>query len=204
MLAWIFVIIGAVLIDQTTKILVMNFLDRNEPVVIINGVFRFTYVENAGAAFGMFDNSRWIFMVISILGIVGLFVYLWKFRPESKLACTALSLIIGGGIGNMIDRLFYKGTLPSTAGYNVVIDFLDFYAFPDVWPWVFNVADSFVCVGAGILMVWCVVSIIDEAKKEKQKKLAAETNGEAQQETDALESKAENETAQINEPEQKE
>ena len=209
MLAWIFVIIGAVLVDQTTKILVMNFLDRSEPVVIIKGVFRFTYVENAGAAFGMFDDSRWIFMVISILGIVAMFIYLWKFRPESKLACTALSLIIGGGIGNMIDRLFYKGSLPSTIGDNVVIDFLDFYAFPEVWPWVFNVADSFVCVGAGILMVWCILSIIDETKKEKQKKLTEQSGKEEPQQSDAQvtcteEGKEENGKAQTNEAENKE
>ena len=172
MLVWILIILGVVAFDQATKILVMNFLDRENPLVLIEGVFRFTYVENAGAALGMFEDNRWVFMIVSILGIVAMFVYLWKFRPDSKLACTALSMIIGGGIGNMIDRFFYKGTLPRTLGKNVVIDFLDFYAFPDIWPWVFNVADSFVCVGAGILMVWCIVSIIDESKKEKQKKAA--------------------------------
>ena len=146
MIVWILIIVGAVALDQATKILVMNFLDREEPLVLIEGIFRFTYVENSGAAFGSFDDNRWVFMIISVLGIIAMIVYLWKFRPESKLACTALSMIIGGGIGNMIDRLFYKGTLPHTEGKNVVIDFLDFCAFPDLWPWVFNVADSFVCV----------------------------------------------------------
>ena len=173
MLVWILIIIGVVALDQGTKILVMNFLDRDEPFELIKGVFRFTYVENTGAAMGMFSDNRWVFMIISTLGIIVMLVYLWKFRPESKLACTALSMIIGGGIGNMIDRLFYKGTLPDTVGENVVIDFLDFCAFPEIWPWVFNVADSFVCVGAGILMTWCVVSIIKETKLEKQKKLEA-------------------------------
>ena len=174
MLIWILVIIGVVALDQGTKILVMNFLDRDEPLEIIKGVFRFTYVENRGAAMGMFSDNRWVFMIISTLGIILMLVYLWKFRPESKLACASLSMIIGGGIGNMIDRLFYKGTLPDTVGDNVVIDFLDFCAFPKVWPWVFNVADSFVCVGAGILMVWCVISIVNETKLEKQKKLEAQ------------------------------
>lgn len=171
MLVWILIIIGAVLLDQGTKILVMNFLDRDEPLEIIKGVFRFTYVENTGAAMGMFSDNRWVFMIISTLGIIAMIVYLWKFRPESKLACASLAMIIGGGIGNMIDRTFYKGTLPGTVGKNVVIDFIDFCAFPEIWPWVFNVADSFVCVGAGILIVWCVVSIFKESKAEKQKKL---------------------------------
>ena len=195
MLVWILIILGVVALDQATKILVMNFLDRDTPFVLIEGVFRFNYVENAGAAFGMFDDNRWVFMIIATLGIIAMFVYLWKFRPESKLACVALSMIIGGGIGNMIDRCFYQGTLPGTLGKNVVIDFLDFYAFPNLWSYVFNVADSFVCVGAGILMVWCIVSIITDTKKEKQKKAqeaaAMEQKGEADEETSKEKEKTE-------------
>jgi signal peptidase II len=173
MLTWILIILGVVALDQATKHLVMNFLDRENPFVLIPGVFRFNYHENPAAAMGMFEDHRWVFMTVSTIGIIVLFVYLWKFRPDSKLACTALSMIIGGGIGNMIDRCFYKGTLPRTVGRNVVIDFLDFYAFPDIWSYIFNVADAFVCVGAGILMVWCVYSIVQETKAEKAKKAAA-------------------------------
>ena len=173
MILWIAIIVGVVLLDQTTKILVMNFLDREDSFEIIKGVFRFTYVENKGAAMGIFSNNRWVFMIISTLGIIAMIVYLWKFRTDSKFACTALSMIIGGGIGNMIDRLFYKGTLPDTIGSNVVIDFLDFCAFPKVWNYVFNVADSFVCVGAAMLMGWCIASVIKETKLERQKKLVA-------------------------------
>ncbi len=162
MAVWIAVIVGVVALDQLTKLLVINFLDRDNPLVIIDGVFRFSYVENRGAAFGMLSDNRWVFMIISTVGILLLLVYLWKFRPESKFACAALSMIIGGGIGNMIDRVCYS----------YVIDFLDFCAFPKIWPWVFNVADSFVCIGAAILIVWCIFSIFDEMKKEKSKKSA--------------------------------
>lgn len=179
---WIAIIAAVVALDQVSKHLVMNFLDRDEPFVLIKGIFRFSYVENDGAAFGSFGDQRWVFMIISIVGIIGLFIYLWKFRPESKLACTALSMIIGGGIGNMIDRFFYKGTLPGTEGKNVVIDFIDFYAFPEIWPWVFNVADSFVCVGAGLLVVWCIASLVQEMKEEKAKKLAQEEKAEEENE----------------------
>ena len=184
MIIWILMIIGIVLLDQGTKLLVMNFLSREEPFVLIKGVFRFTYVENTGAAMGMFSNNRWVFMIISVIGIVAMLIYLWKFRPKSKLACAALSMIIGGGIGNMIDRSFYKGTLPDTLGKNVVIDFIDFCAVPQIWPWVFNVADAFVCVGAGILMLWCVVSIIKETIADKKKKLEVE---ETEQQSDVEE-----------------
>ena len=173
MIVWLAVIIGAVALDQLTKWITVIRLDVGESFPFIEGIFHFTYIQNRGAAFGMLSNHRWVFMVTSTVAIVGLLIYLWKFRPESKLACASLAMIIGGGIGNMIDRLFYKGTLPDTIGENVVIDFLDFCAVPEIWPWVFNIADSFVCVGAGILMVWCVVSIFKEAKLEKQKKLEA-------------------------------
>ena len=106
-------------------------------------------------------------MVISSVAIVALFVYLWKFRPESAWACVAISLIIGGGVGNMIDRI----------RLNYVIDMIDFCAFPNLWMWVFNVADACVCVGAGILLVWLIVSMIQDAKKEKAAKKTEENDG---------------------------
>lgn len=179
MLAWIIIIISVVALDQASKWLVMLFLDREEPLVLIDGILRFTYVENTGAAFGSFDDQRWVFIVVSVIGIIGLFVYLWKFRPESNWASTALSMIIGGGIGNMIDRSFYNGSLPSTIGKKVVIDFIDFCAFPKIWPWVFNIADSFVCVGAGMLILWCIYTIVEEAKEMKKQKIeSASASGE--------------------------
>ncbi|MBR2353299.1 MAG: signal peptidase II [Clostridia bacterium] len=157
---WLCIIVGSVGLDQLTKWLAVTFLMGKKSVDLIPSVFRFTYVENDGAAFGMLDDHRWIFMVISTVAIVGLLVYLLKFAPDSKWVKVGLSLVIGGGIGNMIDRV--------ALGY--VIDFLDFCAFPNLWPWVFNVADSFVCVGGGIIFVWCICSMIQEVKQNKQRK----------------------------------
>lgn len=180
MFIWIIIIVAVVALDQGSKWLVMLFLDRDEPLTLIDGVLRFTYVENTGAAFGSFDDQRWVFLIISTVGIIALFIYLWKFRPDSKWACAALSMIIGGGIGNMIDRTLYNGSLPTTVGKKVVIDFIDFCAFPEIWPWVFNVADSFVCVGAGILIVWCIYTIVQESKELKKAKTAV-TDGTAEE-----------------------
>ena len=157
MLVWIAIIFGAVLLDQVSKLLVVRFLDPRESFEIIRGVFRFTYVENDGAAFGMLDDHRWVFMVLSTLGIVALAFYMWKFAPKSRLACVAVSFIIGGGIGNMIDRV--------RLGY--VIDFIDFCAFPTIWKWIFNIADSFVCIGAGLLIFYLVLDIIKESKDKE-------------------------------------
>ena len=165
LIIWLVVIAAVVALDQASKLLVINFLDKEEPLEIIKGVFRFTYVENRGAAFGSFSDNRWVFMVISSVAIIGMLVYLWKFRPSSRLACTSLSFIIGGGIGNMIDRVYL--------GY--VVDFLDFCAFPEIWTWVFNVADAFVCIGAGMLILWCILSMIEEKKAEKLKAADADS-----------------------------
>ncbi len=185
LIIWFALIAGVVAVDQISKHLVMNFLDRENSLVIIDGVFRFTYVENTGAAMGSFSGNRWVFMTVSIIGIIVMLVYLCAFRPQNKLACAALSMVIGGGIGNMVDRCFYKGTLPSTEGEYVVIDFLDFCFFENpvfvkifgynVWPWVFNVADSFVCVGAAILILWCIYALIIEMKTGKKTKMSEAT-----------------------------
>ena len=159
-IVWILIILGVVALDQVSKILVVEFLDRDTPFVILEGIFRFKYSENRGAAFGSFENARWVFMIASVVGIVALSIYLFKFRPDSKLACTALSMIIGGGIGNMIDRVL--------VGY--VVDFFDFTLIDFA---VFNVADSFVCIGAGLFVLWF---IIDSVKEYRQKKNAIQSS----------------------------
>jgi signal peptidase II len=164
-IVWILIIAGVVLLDQLSKWLVVEFLSRETPFVIIEGILRFKYSENRGAAFGSFDEQRWVFMIASIVGIIGMSIYLFKFSPKSKLACTALSMIVGGGIGNMIDRTFRTGEIYE--GEKVVVDFIDFYPFPDLWNAIFNVADSFVCVGAALLILWCIISTVQETKAEK-------------------------------------
>ena len=170
MLIWSLVILISVLVDQLTKQLVVMNLEVGESVDLIPGVLRFTYVQNEGAAFGMLADQRWVFMIISMVAIAGMFFYLWKFRPDSKIACCAIALIVGGGIGNMIDRIYLT----------YVIDFIDFCAFPKLWVWVFNVADACVCVGAGALMIWCVVAMIRESKNpQKNKKKKSEEAADA-------------------------
>ena len=201
MLIWLLVVAGVVLLDQGSKLLVwyaMGLDEVGESIPLIEDFLHFTHVKNTGAAFGMFgeENQRWIFMVISALGICALLVYLWKFRPESKLACAALSMVIGGGIGNMIDRSFRVGVIGGKER-NYVFDFIDFRGFGDLWKWTFNVADAFVCVGAGMLMVWCVYAFIKELKAERLKKASAGAENVAEKENGvANESSAENESEQ--------
>ena len=207
MLIWLLVVAGAVILDQGSKLLVwyvMGLDEAGESIPLIEDFLHFTHVKNTGAAFGMFgeENQRWIFMVISILGICALLVYLWKFRPESKLACTALSMVIGGGIGNMIDRSFRTGIVNGEER-NFVFDFIDFRGFGDLWKWTFNVADAFVCVGAGILIVWCVFAFIKELKAERLKKTGAGVDNSVASEIATSNEESASETFEENEAEQK-
>jgi signal peptidase II len=96
-------------------------------------------------------------MSISSVAIIAIALYLYSGRNESKLYCGALTLIISGGIGNMIDRI--------ALGY--VVDFIDFALIDFA---VFNIADSFVCIGAGLLVLALILDIIKEAKLEKAKR----------------------------------
>jgi len=162
MLAFFAIIFGIVFLDQLSKWLAVIFLKGEESFYIINKLLRFSYVENRGAAFGMLADSRWVFLIISTVMIIAITGYVFKERPKNKWAYTACAFIVGGGIGNMIDRI--------VLGY--VIDFIDFYT---IWSFVFNIADSFVCVGAVILMIYLIVSMIIE---EREAKLARETAAE--------------------------
>lgn len=155
-------------LDQLSKYLVVANMGLHESIDIIPGVLRFTYIQNDGAAFGSMDDQRWIFMVLSTVAIVGILVFMFWKKPQDKLLLSALILITGGGIGNMIDRV--------ALGY--VIDFIDFCAFPKIWMWVFNIADSCVCIGAGLLALWLILDTIKESKAEKAKKAEIKVGGE--------------------------
>lgn len=152
------VIVG-VLADYFTKLLAVSRLQGEDPVPLWRGVLRFSYVENRGAAWGMLENHRWVFMLFSALAIVVIVIYLIRRDPPLSLFLS-LSLILSGGIGNMIDRTF--------RGY--VVDFIEFYLFE--FP-VFNLADCFVVVGAGLLVIRLIADTVQEKKARDEK------NGEA-------------------------
>ena len=169
MFLWIAIMILAVFLDQITKYLTILFLKPIDTLPIIKNVIHLTYVENTGAAFGMMKNQRWLFMIVSTVAIIALLLYLFKKKTQPKLENLASAFIVGGGIGNMIDRVFL--------GY--VVDMIDFRLINFA---VFNVADSFVCVGAGLLMLYIILSGVKEYKEEKAAKLAAEKASEMNEE----------------------
>lgn len=165
MTIYIFIILAVCLLDQATKMLVPELIAAANNVAlsdiregmnikVVENVLHLTYKENAGMSFGWLQDDRWVFMILSTVGIAAMLAYLIYLKGNGKLTCFSLALIVGGGIGNMFDRI--------SLGY--VIDFIDVKFIPH-WVWIFNVADSAVCVGAALL----ILSVILDYKKEKSK-----------------------------------
>lgn len=150
------VIAIGILLDQLTKWLAVKFLMPIDTLPIIKNIIHLTYVENTGAAFGMLKDHRWVFLIISTLAIIAFLAYLYLGHADNMLYAVSLSMVISGGIGNMIDRL--------ALGY--VVDFIDFRLINFA---VFNGADSFVCVGAVLLILALILEMIEESKAEKAK-----------------------------------
>ena len=161
------IILGGIIIDQLSKFLVSAFMEIGESIPIIKNFLHITYRTNPGMAFGMMGEAdqRWIFILLSTVAIIGFGVYLYLGHAENRLYAVSIGLVVSGGLGNMIDRVglgFYK----NAEGIGEVIDFIDFRG---IWGAVFNVADAFVCVGAGLLIF---AAVMDITKEEKAKKAA--------------------------------
>lgn len=146
-------------LDQLTKQIVMHRFHLNESLEVIAGYFNLTYVHNPGAAFGILARADsgfripfFIAVPILALGVIGYLFH--KINDKDRLMATALSLVIGGAFGNLIDR----------ATYNYVIDFLDFHWRYQIHFPTFNVADIAICVGVGLLILDMFKKTASEAK----------------------------------------
>ena len=173
------IILLGIFLDQLTKWLVVRFMDMYDSIPLIKNFLHITYTTNPGAAFGMMDGARWIFMVISSLAILGFIAYLYLGHAENMLYGVSFSMVISGGIGNMIDRLGFGFYVNPNTGLGEVVDFIDFCG---IWNAIFNGADSFVCVGAGLLILALIIDIVKEYKAEQAKKAAAEATTETEAE----------------------
>lgn len=143
--------LAVVVIDQITKLVVKYTLHYNQPVEIIGNFVRLTYIENPGMAFGLrVANPTFLTIFASFASII-IFIYIIRARHEKFFTRFALALILGGAIGNLIDRFLY----------GQVVDFIDIGIRQARWP-VFNVADSAVSIGMIILVS---VMLFDREKK---------------------------------------
>jgi len=136
-----------VALDQVTKALVDDFMTLHESRTIVEGLVRLTYVQNRGAAFGILSDAglpyqSLMFSVVSLLALLAIALYAWRMPVQSRLPQTALAMVMGGAVGNLLDR--------ARLGY--VIDYVDMYWGPHHWP-AFNVADSAITVGVALLVI---------------------------------------------------
>lgn len=129
-----------VVLDQIFKYLAINNLKSVENIAVIYNLLYFTYLENRGAAFGIFSNQRWLFIITTVLAIILLVYLVFVKKFQSKIFNISVALIIGGGVGNLIDRIFL--------GY--VVDYIQISFFPPVC----NFADYCITAGTIILIIW--------------------------------------------------
>ncbi|MBN2333369.1 MAG: signal peptidase II [Deltaproteobacteria bacterium] len=136
-----------IMLDQASKILALTYLSPVYPLKVIDGCFSLTLVLNSGVAFGLFSQvaAAWksaALLLLSGVTVLLLIWYYWREKEMHWLITTAFSLVVGGAVGNMIDR----------ARLGKVVDFLDFYWHHHHWP-AFNVADSAITIGVLLMLV---------------------------------------------------
>ncbi len=160
-MAYFIIILCTIVFDQLTKAWIVDSLRLYESVAIVPGFFNLVYVTNTGAAFSLLANfdSPWrhyFFLGVGSLAMVGLSIAYLKLRKVNKYYTLALALIAGGAAGNLVDRV----------RFGAVIDFLDLYVGRYHWP-AFNVADSAICIGAGLFLVLNIFEVRTQEVKEQ-------------------------------------
>ena len=150
-----FLILGA---DQFTKYYISANFVYGESVPFLKGFIDLQFIENSGSAWGMLSGNTWLLLTVTVVVMLVLITFLLKYGKRNKLLIWAVSLVISGGMGNLIDRIFRGGK---------VVDFLHFEFFPS-FP-IFNIADIAVVVGAGLLILYFIIDTVKESKNNKEK-----------------------------------
>ncbi|MCM3738410.1 signal peptidase II [Bacillus cytotoxicus] len=140
-------------IDQVSKWIIVKEMELGESIPIIDNVLYITSHRNRGAAWGILENRMWFFYVITVVFVIFILFYMKKYAKTDRLLGVSLGLILGGAIGNFIDRVVRKE----------VVDFIHTYIFSYNFP-VFNVADSALCVGVALIIIQTLL----EGKKIKE------------------------------------
>lgn len=151
-------------LDQLTKYFIVSSFTLGDTSDFINGFIDIHYIHNRGAAWGMLSGYTWLLLLFTAAVMIVCVVLLVKTAHKKRLMLWAMTLVISGGIGNLIDRVFREGN---------VVDFLHFQFWPS-FP-VFNVADCAIVVGAGLLILYFVLETVKEAKTKKEQ---TESNGD--------------------------
>ncbi len=160
------VVAALIAVDQLSKWLTVLYVKPVGSIPFWDGVLRFTYAENTGMAFSLFEGRQLLLVGVTALVLVFLGVFLWRHRKLHKLARTAVLLVLGGAVGNLIDRV----------RLSYVVDMLqvEFFNFP-----IFNLADCFVVVGTGLFVIYAL-AIDKDLNFGKPKKEQKETSPEGE------------------------
>lgn len=152
---------SVLLLDQITKYIAKSNLYEGQSIEVVPNFFNFTLVYNPGAAFGMFGGlpdfwRRTVLIAVSIIALIVVFRFMLNEAKEDRWAQAALAGVLGGAIGNIIDRF----------RFDAVVDFLDFYVKEHHWP-AFNIADSAISVGVFVLVVRLLFGQTNNASPEQ-------------------------------------
>ncbi|WP_285754324.1 signal peptidase II [Parageobacillus sp. G301] len=142
MVIYYIIALAVIAIDQWTKWLVVKYMQLGESISIIPNVLYITSHRNRGAAWGILQGQFWLFYLITVIVVIGLVVYIQRLPRGERLFGIALGLMLGGAIGNFIDRVFRKE----------VVDFIHTYIGTYSFP-VFNIADSALCIGVALVFI---------------------------------------------------
>jgi signal peptidase II len=152
---WYYILaLFVIFIDQWTKWLIVKYMELGQSIPVIETFFYLTSHRNRGAAWGMLQGQMWFFYIITVIVIGAVIYYMQRYAKEQPLLGLSLGFILGGAIGNFIDRLLRKE----------VVDFIDVYIFSYNYP-IFNIADSALVIGVGMIMILTFL----EGKQEKEK-----------------------------------
>ena len=169
MISYILAIICGLLflfVDQLTKFYIMTNFELGEGCNFINGIIDIIYIHNRGGAWGILQGKTWVLLLITAVLMISCIILLLKYGKKNKFLFWSIILILAGGLGNMIDRIFRYGN---------VVDFLHFEFFP-TFP-IFNVADCAVVLGAGLLIAYFIFDTINDWKIKKPRQATENNNG---------------------------
>lgn len=163
MLKWIWIAVVVVILDQLTKYIASTSLEMYQPIAVMP-MFNWTLMHNPGAAFSFLANEsgwqRWFFAVIAVVVSVVIVLWIKRLEQHEKWQAIALALILGGAVGNVIDRIYL--------GY--VVDFIQVYYQQWYWP-AFNIADSAISIGVAMIIIDSIRAYRTEQKNKHSKQV---------------------------------
>ncbi|KGM97364.1 signal peptidase [Clostridium novyi A str. 4552] len=140
----ILIIIVGIILDRITKLWALKELSNGREIEVIKNFFSFNYLENRGAAFGIFQGKTALLVLVTLVVMIGVIYYFIKYKPTSKFIRLGIALIVSGALGNLYDRIFYKYVVDF-----ILIHYKNVYYYPT-----FNIADILVVVGTIMLAIF--------------------------------------------------